>query len=246
MKSILHQLKKYETPSSTQVEIKLDDKMAPLNDELAAIAYKITYGENPEISVPPEHAKIVLERRYNHIYSLLQSMLPSDNAGKLYPKITLARYHLGYNCQTLTSEEATDSEIKAFIQAVPNIEEYKIGFAKACGARARKLIMIRALLATFNFGNKPADNLPVYHREIICKAIGVPSSIIIRDVARLQEMAERDSSIDELILGRLGYVIIWRALQQDTPSGHKFIGNLSCKSITLLPPGQASGGSKQA
>lgn len=198
-RSILRQLKKYQPPKqeADKVEVVVPDKTDSGLD-LKALASKIV----PAMKVP-------------EVTKLLGSMQLTRWVDILYPMTTLARYHLFYNHHYQTSEQGADAEITAFMRNV-DLQEYSQKFIVACDEETRRVVLIRCLLATFADFKNPRDRIPSEYRSRICNRLGIQITSLKSAVA-YQERMKSELTMEQQILGRLGYVMIWNMIH--TPAG---------------------------
>ena len=252
MKSILHQLAKYQGDQSEndlrpKAKIIVQQVRQP-NDsiDLRDLALRIA---DPALSYTIDQ-----EKRLSDIVVKLGSMPQSNYIDVLFSREILAIYHLYFNFQDLvTTEEHTDAFFMDFFKG-KNMKEFKQKFEEAVDLTAKKIVMVRILLATFaksegkvtiNYGRtlyttgntstscfdqppKPQDILPKDpFRQPAADYLGIrprviPSSlygpgaegVYAGDVVKMQETLNKIASLEQLILGRLGYLMIWYAFNQ--------------------------------
>jgi hypothetical protein len=212
-KSILRQLKKYQPKEEDIPQVQVPNWEASADVDLWAIAYHIARVDNDA----PSHLTTELVDKFydaltKKLYKKLGNMPILPYMNKLYPIITLARYHLYYNHQWQTSEESVDAEIADFMTQV-DIDTYKPEFMKACDEAVRKIMLVRALQATFQYGKIARDNLPEDMRSKICSMLEVSSTTTLAQAVKIQDAMNKVATMEQLILGRFGYLMMWNSLK---------------------------------
>ena len=166
--------------------------------------------------------------------------------GILYPVDILAIYHLVHSGYlALRFESQCDEAIQNFLRHQDTIY-YRDLFQKSMDENTKGLIILRALTATYSLlpstvsitvhgvtqtTEKTAqtnkfDHLPKHLRDEICSFLGLRRSISHGEVAKMLEAASRQSTIEQQILGRMGYLFIWRHLNE--------LGGTNIESAALL------------
>jgi hypothetical protein len=180
------------------------------------------------------------ELSIKRVASLLVDMPNSPYVGTLFSKEILGIYHCYYNHhEQVTSEDVTDTFFKEFLQQVDPIE-YQRKFDEAVDETAKKLAVVRVMLATsedesslkvphsglcsnkyypggtelttstgFVYATTPRkkeDRLPFEFREPAAKYLGIHS---IAAAANFQDRTTRYATLDQIILGRMGYMMFW-------------------------------------
>jgi hypothetical protein len=200
MKSILHQLAKYKNqPDEESTKLIVPEWGSGDEIDIEALAKQIASSDS---QVPDLIKKLGNMPRFKRM-------------DILYPTITLARYHLYYNHGTITSEAHTDTEIIQFVKNVDKAK-YREEFTKSCDEDVIRATLIRCLIATFDGFKSLRDRLPKSLRPQLCSKLGVSQSILLRETVRLQERLNTASfSIEQHILSRLGYIMIWNSMQDN-------------------------------
>ncbi len=199
MKSILRQLAKYKQKPEESTQIVVPEWADERDFDIEQLAKIVA----PSLDRVPEFVK------------KLGDMPTFKGMGILYPVTTLARYHLYYRHATMTSELLTDAEIIRFVKSVDKVN-YREQFAKLCDKEVVRATLIRCLLATFDGFDDPKDRLPKELRPQICSKLGVQQNITLSQTVKLQENLKQERfSIEQQILSRLGYVMIWNSLQDN-------------------------------
>lgn len=201
-KSILNQLKKYsQTNEQTHKIITKSNNNEHLDFDLDLISKQIAATDKYiHIEAVVELSKTIKKK--------LQDMPLFEASGKLYPYITLARYHLSYVKQYPTSEKVCDDEIKEFMSR-QSIEEYAKEFKKYCDETSKKVVLTRALQATFPYGNVKLDFMPETLRNDICDQLNISRGTTYSNSAVMLQELNQKININQQILGRLGYLIMW-------------------------------------
>jgi hypothetical protein len=212
MRSILYQLKKY---SDKQVPIKIEQQVDQyIIDNIYLLAKRIV-DKQYKIDDPLHDSHI------SSIIEMLKDMPNSIYINTLFSEEIFAIYHCYYHHHNqVVSETTTDKFFKEFLSTV-NPDEYQKNFEEAVDETTKKLAVIRILIATFTKDNhttnttsgqfntiplKKEDILPLEFRQQASEYLGVNS---ILEAIKLQEQLNKYVSIDQIILGRLGYMIFW-------------------------------------
>jgi hypothetical protein len=145
------------------------------------------------------------------VYDMQQVQAIYKWAGILYPSELINMYEGTYTHTKFSSETACDNALSAFLQSKFN-PAYLAEYVKAANKNIKRLMMFRVLVATYCFGEKPRDNLPMRHREKACKFLGLPYNLKLPAVQDMMEHSQKMSNYEDMILGRLGYMIIWHDL----------------------------------
>lgn len=223
MKSILHQLDKYRQERKKN-ELVVPEKTGPTDGiDIGALAEQIvradyTAGFEDSVSAKQDIARIT---------KLLGSMPHGPMVGILYPHITLARYHLFYNHQYPVGEVACDREIAEFMRDV-DINQYRDTYQKACGEAVLKTVLVRCLIATFEAFTNSKDRIPSGLRGTICTKLGISQTTTLGAAIKLQDQSNQYSvfSLEEQILGRFGYIMIWDWINNKQSEDIPLIGHV--------------------
>lgn len=213
MKSILHQLKKYQ-PKPEPLEIQ------PPHQEQAYDSVSIE--ELAERIVPPaalsaslfDCAQAYRQSVVAQTVKCLKGLVPHKWSDVLYPLEVLAAYHCYYiHGHQATTEQHIDNLLKAFLSA-KNMVEFRIQFEQAVqnDSPVKKLILIRVALATYGEAAR-LDKLPV-------EPFRAPSENYLRTrgcgpLADLQARLHCRATIEQIILGRMGYLVVWYGWHRD-------------------------------
>lgn len=209
MKSILWQLNKYQQDLETNPKIDVGLK-EPKPNTWSGI--KVT---------PDSVAKMVLEpdfmHRYNDVIKGLKDIGSYEWSDVLYPLEILVIYHLYYNHgKQVVGEERTDDFLKSFLMS-QDMGEFRVKFEDAIDDTTKKHTLSRVAMATYASRCPVIDKLPVSpFRVPSLKFLGLGPNATSGDVSGLQLMLNRSASIEQLILGRMGYLMIWYS-HQSTP-----------------------------
>lgn len=88
-------------------------------------------------------------------------------------------------------------------------EDYVSKFKACLTPKVRRLILANALVATFSFKHG-IDKVSKSHRPKICKKLNVANEISRDSAIDVLSKCSSDSSLEERILGRIGYLILWK------------------------------------
>jgi hypothetical protein len=222
MKSILYQLAKYAPVLPKQAEVNLQPVLGleQLREDLFwQLACRI---------VDPQYAKRddIWRSAVSRVASMLIDMPESPLGDILFSREILGIYHCYYRHQSqVASEECTDKFFMSFLQRV-NPPEYQEQFEKAVDETAKRLAVVRIALATSEDNTldivhsvtnpascgatfarkKKEDKLPFEFRQPAFDYLGINS---IAAAADLQDRLTKYATIDQIILGRMGYVMFW-------------------------------------
>jgi hypothetical protein len=147
----------------------------------------------------------------------IQSIKPYPFTDVLYPLAMLCMFHLTMVRRVFIpgAENICNELLQDFIKKKKEevgAEEYFRIFRTAVTPAIQRLTMMRILLATFEFGYKKMDNLPSNHKTVACDFLGLPYDIKLTDVQDMLEKEQLKYNMEELILGRVGYLIMWKEL----------------------------------
>ena len=222
MKSILYQLKKY-TPKQDQIKLSVPELLPAKEeeDDLWKLACRIV---NPQYDKRDALWRFEVKR----VACLLADMPESPFGDVLFSREILGIYHCYYRHQAqVASEECTDAFFISFLRQTDPLE-YQRKFEEAVDSTTKRLVIIRVALATsegsginivhgYNTTNscgcgttysrgKKEDKLPLEFRQPAFEYLGVNT---IAAVANLQERLTRYATVDQIILGRMGYLMFW-------------------------------------
>jgi hypothetical protein len=213
MKSILYQLQKYQGPEEPKNEIVVHEASTPTDDRWQ-LACNIVTIDWPSTS-PAWEAKV------RRVYNLLADMPESSFCGTLFSREILGIYHCYYHhgVQVL-NESQTDEFFCKFLRQV-DLRKYQNDFEKAVDETSKRLAVIRIALATSCENGvmvtmhsttheyhppKKEDRLPKEFRQPAYDYLGVDS---ISEAAKLQDRMNKSATLDQIILGRMGYFMFW-------------------------------------
>lgn len=234
MKSILYQLSKYtpiteplpEPLSANQGDAKHTQISGSSEDHLWQLASRIVdRGSHANYDGARE---AIWAREVNRVARLLIDMPASGFVGVLFSEEILAIYHCFYNRQDrVAGEVRTDFFFKRFLSQV-DPHQYQQQFECGVDDITKRLAVVRILLATFatpddgvlswpghsttsGWGQplKREDYLPLEFREPAAKYLGLPWPVVGGTVANLQELLTKRATLDQIILGRMGYMLFW-------------------------------------
>ncbi len=128
----------------------------------------------------------------------------------LYPTSLATAYYLVLTGKHYISEQKCDEILTNFINQKEYIA-YFLEYRQALTPKIQELIMARVLVASFGIGSVKYDSVKPEHRVVACKFLNLPDTTY-NQAWYLLESKNRDSNIEEQILGRLGYLLIWKDL----------------------------------
>jgi hypothetical protein len=237
MGSILYQLEKYKPKSieSAKNEIVVGDDPVKkaADDDLWQLACNILYPEVSRSNVD------IWESEVKRVVFLLSDMPKSELAGVLFSREIQGIYHCYYYHQKqVVGEGTTDAFFMSFLRRIDPVE-YQAIFEKAADETSKKLAMVRIALATSGGSSldivsgcdthsgehctgytvhqhtKKIDVLPLEFRQPAFEYLGINS---IAAAANLQEILTRHATIDQIIIGRMGYLMFWNWNNRGTKS----------------------------
>lgn len=201
MRSILYQLKKYG--AQEPLPVPPQPPQPPSNDP-----------ENPYAieGIPPgfAQASIIQTDELNEpdkVYGIWQDIL--------YPTVLAKMYDNTLSGKHTCSETTCDTALKNFINK-QNQNQYTANYRKAMTDHIKTLTMLRVLLATYGQGVTNLDRVSVEYRRKALEFLKVQDTISASRVHDLLEQISKMSSIEQLILGRIGYLLLWNNLQGPT------------------------------
>jgi len=219
MKSILRQLKKYKEKRLEPVVDVSDDKIptSRVKTTIYSLAHAIAVAESYKwnrmfslASWNDDKQQIREEwitERTELIVNLCRDLPIYESADLLYPLEILCTYHCFYNHKKqVTGEKVTNKFLMNFLLKT-DISEYIKLFEKTASKTAKILTMTRVIQATFG-GSTKLDRLPTSPFRVPAAAfIGI--SATLNNAVKLQESIHRSADIEDIILGRIGYLMIW-------------------------------------
>jgi hypothetical protein len=216
--SILYQLKKYQPTNPPKPIIQVgESNQIDGRDWLRDLATRIVKMSYAGANI----LGIDIEKEISHAVGLLADMSPERWTGILYPIEVLATYHTFYvHGEYIAGEPVTDWFLFNFLMQT-DLKEFKTTFENAIDAHTKKLVMARVLLATYGGGQRQEDRLPYEpFRQVAATYLGVQPSA--KSAADALEHLNLYASLEQMILGRMGYLVIWhtnqRAKQPSTES----------------------------
>lgn len=128
----------------------------------------------------------------------------------LYSEDLLKLYEEYYYSGAGVTEKAADDALSGFLQKNFN-SGYMDKWLKSATPNVRRLVMLRVFIATFGgaIAGSKMDKLPRSHRDAAAKYVGLPSNSKITAVQDIFEKTQKSSSLEDMLLGRIGYLIIW-------------------------------------
>lgn len=129
----------------------------------------------------------------------------------LYPKEMIDMYEGTYTHRKFASESDCDNALTTFMKNKFS-SSYLASYVSAVNQNIKRLMMLRILVATFCFSENPRDNLPSKHRATACKFLNIPHNISLPAAQDMMENLQKMSNYEDMILGRLGYMIVWHDL----------------------------------
>ncbi len=214
MRSILHQLKKYQPPTNDNV-IEIDeDKPDPNAITTNQLAETIARGKASESEWEKAKSSIFLSHNIEQDIKAIEQLINDMPHGKwadiLYPLEVLAIYHCYYNrSKMVANEQTTDYFFQSFLAGM-DMEKFRDNFKEAIDDNVMRHMMCRIIIATYG-GNKKEDRLPtIPFRAAAAKSLGIGNSRTLqKEVLDIQDSLIRSSSLEQIILGRMGYLFTW-------------------------------------
>lgn len=133
--------------------------------------------------------------------------------GILYPQkmLTIYMHVLSGRYAGTSPEDACDDILWSFLKDRRS-SEYVKTYASAATAKTKRLVMHRILVASFGLGDKDIDNLDSQYFLMACQYLGAEPNLSFDHAVRMIESAHAHSLIEEQIMGRIGYLLVWRDL----------------------------------
>lgn len=129
----------------------------------------------------------------------------------LYPRILLAAYHLTLSMTRLISEDTCDKFIQDFMSKQDPIKYAEL-YQSAINDGVKKLVAARVLCASFGrYGGSKLNNLPQYMKYGVCEFLKVDNGISFNQSCNLIERLSKEVDHETLILGRIGYLMMWKS-----------------------------------
>lgn len=159
---------------------------------------------------------------------LIKQISRSKYGNKLFPfilecayNLVILRSHYIYKAEQLCDELIElffEDKLKKVTHA-EFLEEFKLA---SNTIEVKRQIMYRILIATFEIGYKKQDNLPPKLRKLALDFLKLDESITLSQSQTLLERHNKTCLIEELILGRMGYLLIWKDLAQ----GYEYVNTI--------------------
>ncbi len=120
-------------------------------------------------------------------------------------------YYLFYKSGLYGERRSEDVERDCNSCIVPFLkkEDYVSKFRACLTPRVRRLILLNALVATFSLKHG-IDKVAKNHRSEICKKLKIAEDVSRDHAMGVLLKCSSDSTIEERILGRIGYLILWK------------------------------------
>lgn len=128
----------------------------------------------------------------------------------LYPLDIFIVYHLYYRYSTqIVNEAIADSLFNNFIRK-QDIVKYREIFEGSVNANVKNIVMLRVAIATFADIRDKLNFLPLSKfRYPSLDFIGLNCNACVDEVRNKYFEVIRNSCVDDIILGRLGYLMVW-------------------------------------
>lgn len=148
---------------------------------------------------------------------LLESIKIYPYTGILYPHKALFIYNIVRSAKAFIQgheKECNDAITEFMTQRFLDIgkTQYLKLYQEAMTQTIFKLVALRGLVATFEFGENRFDYLPADRRPEMCKYLNLPDDISCDGAMTKLEEASKLVNDEEAILGRLGYLITWKLM----------------------------------
>jgi hypothetical protein len=195
MSSILRQLKKYQSPPK---EIKEE----PSTEIEKAPSTEISDEFLEDTGLSP---------------ALVDRVPMGVWVGVLYPHELEIIYHYVRKGRYIDKVEQKCDMLLQDFMGQQNPQQYIQTFKQAFDPRIKRLTMLRVLLASFRFGESRGDNVHLQHMKTAKEFLGIQGEISQEAAHRMLEADSATASTTEQILGRIGYILIWKELNGDEP-----------------------------
>lgn len=196
MKSILWQLSKYNKEQPKETTIEVKD-------------------ENQGTTIDFEYLA--------RVFQVSKEKLHNIPFGRwidiLYPIELFVAHHLH-----IYDESFCDKIIKSFLR-FKDPAQYRQDLMKAVDDTSKAIILYRMLVASTSTTKKEYEWLPPNTKSTICSLLGIDQNVTRNEAYSALESGFRSSSIEQNIIGRLGYMFIWSQMQRQNPNRDiKFLG----------------------
>ncbi len=224
MKSILRQLAKYDEPIVPKgVVVETPSVVDPV---LLAIERILNY---PTISAND------FKKKASETYALLKNYKPSNLSGVLFPlTLDIAYYLYYYHHIQISSEEIIDNELFQFLQKTDRIS-YMNKLFKSMDDTSKKIFLARILIGSStrksNASNK-LDSLPQEYQSLTALRLGCFANL--KAACDILERLSKSASVEQIILGRIGYIAFWYWANSCIQEGIEII-ELKCLPFTSVP-----------
>lgn len=143
-------------------------------------------------------------------YELVEKSQPSVGAwtNVLYPYELLQAYHAVRVRGDIVSEEYCDKLLHSFM-AAQDKQRYLGIFKTAMTNKIFMIIMHRVLVGTM-FEDSNGSKLPNHLRPVALRHLGIHGASVEGAMQQLEEVNSL-ASHEEMILGRIGYLMIWQS-----------------------------------
>lgn len=190
MRSILRQLKKYQTT-------KLEDPTEQKPEESTAII------KNSAVLSDVQQAAKELG-----VYAGTLNVSERTWTNILYPYTLLCAYHIVLVKKGYVPEDKCDKILAKFLKKNYNLS-YLDKFKEASTPAIKRLVMFRVMLASYNIGERRRDNLDKSYRVKAAEYLHINKDMLVNDLRNKMDAEYAQAGIEELILARVGYLMIW-------------------------------------
>lgn len=202
MSSILNQLTKYKNdPNQKSPIITVNEQNANKSSQIDNI---INYLLGIECD----------KNQRKEIHDKLRDFEFTKSSDRLYPKEIGAAYYLFYRFgYSIVSEQTTDIILQRFIKDV-NIAGYINIYLDNINDNVRKMIALRGAAASTGQFEKTQDRIDTKHHAIFCKNAKISTLSRLNDIIDQLETTSKNSHYEDILLARIGYLMIWQNLKQ--------------------------------
>ena len=135
----------------------------------------------------------------------------------LYPKKLWDAYKAMREDHVAVPEQVCDVLLANFMASADKAQ-YLVKFKQAVTPKVMRLIMLRVLVASYGMDNIAGGNLPSSYRSLACDILGIMGTLDYKYAVDMIEHESRYAPHDDLILGRIGYLMIWQNRGAEVPA----------------------------
>lgn len=182
--------------------------------------------------MPPRTVNADIIQKKEPPYPVSESKVDRDTwTDILYPYRLLQAYHDVRVKGKMVTERQCDKLLFDFMDSVDK-QKYIQQFKQAITNKIFRIIMARVLVATF-FEDQNKSSMPKIYRKVALGYLGLQSASD-DSAMRLLEEYNAFASHEEMILGRIGYLMIWQSgirPDQLAPKNYRLEGGNEARSL---------------